>query len=169
MISLESSRWTELRHAYGTAEDIPDLLRQLETFPAEKDDDEPWHSLWSALCHQGDVYPASFAAIPHIVRIAESDPKKVSLSFFSLPVNVEICRRKKNVHMPSDLRDAYLASLASLPALVASTAARDWDADFASAALSAIAAAKGFHEVAEAIQEMTPEVTGKFMDWLFNQ
>src|SRR2546426_5104183 len=27
-------------------------------------------SLWSALCHQGDVYTASYAALPELVKIA---------------------------------------------------------------------------------------------------
>lgn len=30
MLSLESSRWSALEHAYGQASDIPPLLRQLQ-------------------------------------------------------------------------------------------------------------------------------------------
>src|SRR5262245_2777864 len=71
MIPLDSPEWRRLQHAYGPASDIPDLLRQLAANPcAKKSGDEPWHSLWSALCHQGDVYTASYAAVPHIVDIA---------------------------------------------------------------------------------------------------
>src|SRR5262245_3613228 len=57
MLDLDDARWRTLRHAYGMAEDIPERLRQLEEFPAEGDAREPWHALWSALAHQGDVYP----------------------------------------------------------------------------------------------------------------
>ena len=57
-LPLDSPRWPELNHAYGKASDIPALLRQLDSFPPSGPDDEPWFSLWSALAHQGDVYPA---------------------------------------------------------------------------------------------------------------
>jgi hypothetical protein len=67
-LPLDSPRWSELDHAYGKAAGIPALLRHLESFPPSSPDDEPWFSLWSALAHQGDVYPASFAAVPHVVR-----------------------------------------------------------------------------------------------------
>lgn len=33
MPSLDSSEWSELRHAYGSASDIPPLLRQLADLP----------------------------------------------------------------------------------------------------------------------------------------
>ncbi|MFB7477129.1 hypothetical protein [Kitasatospora sp. NPDC056184] len=52
--------WSRLTHAYGPADDIPDLLDRLVSAP----DDDLWSDLWSALCHQGTVYPASFAALP---------------------------------------------------------------------------------------------------------
>lgn len=67
MLNLDSPKWSELDHAYGKASDIPDLLRQLETIPNPDDNSEPWLSLWSSLAHQGDIYSASFAAVPHIV------------------------------------------------------------------------------------------------------
>ena len=56
MLSLESAEWENLRHAYGPATDIPDLLQQLEAFPSDNGRSEPWSSIWSALAHQGDVY-----------------------------------------------------------------------------------------------------------------
>src|SRR5437773_2022307 len=65
--------WASLRHAYGTAVEIPTLLKSAESAPApDHYDREPWFSLWSSLCHQGDVYPASYAAVPELVRIAQS-------------------------------------------------------------------------------------------------
>lgn len=30
---------------------------------------EAWHELWEELHHQGDVGEASYAAVPHLVRI----------------------------------------------------------------------------------------------------
>ncbi len=54
MLSLDSPRWSELKHAYGDASDIPDLLRQLDDLLSSDDDSEPWFSIWSSLAHQSD-------------------------------------------------------------------------------------------------------------------
>ena len=73
MLPLTDASWATLTHAYGPAADIPDLLER-----AREDDSaghlrtSPWFDLWSALCHQGDVYSASYAALPHLVDIAHS-------------------------------------------------------------------------------------------------
>ena len=82
MLSLDSERWRDLRHAYGAAEDIPELLKQLESHPDDGDDAEPWFSLWSALAHQGDVFQASFAAIPHVVAALSRAPASAPPVFF---------------------------------------------------------------------------------------
>lgn len=67
--------------------------------------------------------------------------------------------------IPRELETDYLAALAKLPALVAAAAEREWDADFLSSALSAVAAAKGFGSMAEAVLELDPEVAEEFMEW----
>lgn len=167
MLSLESPRWSELRHAYGQASDIPALLKQLAEVPDSSDDKEPWFTLWSSLAHQGDVYPASFAAVPHVVQALSSSPLKADFTYFQFPAWVEICRRKNNVTIPEDIAPSYFEALSRLPALVAAASAREWDADFLSCALSAIAAAKGQPTVAEAVQELSPEVAEEFMQWFF--
>ncbi|WP_043465138.1 hypothetical protein [Kitasatospora sp. MBT66] len=66
--------WSQLSHAYGSAEDIPALLDRIEADPS----DGHWSALWSALCHQGSVYSASFAALPRLTAIAATaaDPKE---------------------------------------------------------------------------------------------
>ncbi len=51
----------------GSAEYLPDLLKELET----SRDREILDVLWERLYHQGSVFSASFAALPDIVRIAE--------------------------------------------------------------------------------------------------
>jgi len=58
--------WAQLAHAYGSAQDIPGLLEQAE--PDVRS--EVWTELWSRLCHQGTVYPASFAALPALTLLA---------------------------------------------------------------------------------------------------
>ena len=58
--------WGALRHAYGPATDVPPLLDRL----GPGSEAEVWEELWSRLCHQGTVYPASFAALPALERAA---------------------------------------------------------------------------------------------------
>jgi hypothetical protein len=163
MRSLDSTRWSELRHAYGEASNIPALLRQLEGLPQSNGRDEPWFSLWSALAHQGDVYSASFAAVPHVVETLARAPERASSPYFQFPAWVEICRHRKGIPVPNDLQAAYREALNKMPALVAAVSSRDWDEDLLVCALAAIAAAKGYPAVAEATLELTHEVATQFM------
>jgi len=119
MIPLDSSRWQELDHAYGSARDIPALLAQLASFPKEKQStSEPFHSLWSALCHQDDVYSASYAAVPHIVRVAETDPRSASMSYYALPTAIEIDRAEgRGPAIPAELEVEYFTALRRLAQL----------------------------------------------------
>lgn len=169
MLSLSDPRWSELRHAYGAAADIPALLKQLADVPSSENDKEPWFSLWSALAHQGDVYSASFAAVPYVIEALASAPLKADSSYFQFPAWVEVSRAKKGVAIPEDIAPAYFESLSRLPALVAAAASRHWDEGFLCCALSAVAVAKGQPVVAEAALELSPEVAGEFMDWFYGR
>ncbi len=164
MLPLNSPRWSELRHAYGSAGDIPALLKQLEGFPSSENNGEPWFALWSSLCHQGDVYPASFAAVPHIIGVLAMAPERADFSFFHLPAQIEIRRLRTNALVPDELREAYFSALRQIPVLVAAASARKWNNGFMTCALSAIAAAKGFPIEAEAIQELNPENAQKLLN-----
>jgi hypothetical protein len=169
VLDLNSKRWKELQHAYGSAADIPALLKQLASVPAGQGEDEPWFSLWSALAHQGDVFSASFAAVPHVVQALATAPARADSDYFHFPAWVEICRYKKGVAVPEDLQGAYREALSRLPGLVAAAAERSWDDTLMCAALAAIAASKGQPTVAEAILELSPEVAVEFMDWFWKR
>ena len=70
---LDDVDWHELRHAYGSAEGIPEALRALRSESPEERrramDEGLWHSIW----HQGSRYPASIPAARFLVRLA-ADP-----------------------------------------------------------------------------------------------
>jgi hypothetical protein len=102
MLSLDSPRWATLQHAYGDASDIPELLRQLPDFPPSDGNKEPWFTIWSSLAHQGDVYSASFAAVPHVVAALATDPVRASGAYFQFPAWVEIRRHRKGDPERSD-------------------------------------------------------------------
>jgi hypothetical protein len=163
MLSLDSPAWSTLRHAYGSASDVPELLRQLESFPKSEGNSEPWFSIWSALAHQGDVYTASFAAVPHVIRILASDPSAASFDYFQFPAWVEICRQRQAVDVPDDLSGDYFAGLRTLGSLVCAVIDRTWDRDFLVCALAALAVSKGFAVVGEAIQELNDDTAEAFL------
>src|SRR6202051_1608870 len=110
MLSLDDSRWSDLAHAYGPASDIPVFLRKMTHAWRPKHDyrDEPWFTLWSSLCHQGDVYTASYAALPQIVQIALETPGPIDFDFFMLPACIEVARFSgKGPAVPPFLLEAY--------------------------------------------------------------
>jgi hypothetical protein len=60
--------WRELRHAYGSAEDIPEIISALTPDPASA----AWEDLWSRVCHQGTTYSASPAVLPFLFSVASN-------------------------------------------------------------------------------------------------
>jgi hypothetical protein len=66
---LDAVPWHELHHAYGPADDVPGLLRDLaagDETVRERAIDE----LFGSLDHQGTVYEASAFAVPFLAEIA---------------------------------------------------------------------------------------------------
>jgi hypothetical protein len=170
MLSLDDPRWNELEHAYGVASDIPALLGQLIDLPASSGEAEPWFSLWSALAHQRDVYSASFAAVPHVVAALATNPLKADESYFQFPAWVECCRVRRQVPIPDDLAADYNDALSQLPMLVAEASKRPWNEEgFMQCALAAVAAAKGYPIVAEAILELNSDMAETFLEWVFDE
>lgn len=167
MLTLTNPRWAELEHAYGNATDIPALLQQLAGTPIGNE--EPWNSLWSSLAHQGDVYSASFAAVPHVVEALSFAPLKVDFNYFQFPAWVEICRGKNGIPVPVDLAPAYFKALSQLPQLAAAASDREWDEALLQAVFAAIAVSKKQLVIAEASLELTSEVAEEFMEWFFER
>ena len=68
---LDDIPWKRLTHAFGSAQDVPDLLRSLKTAPAElKGEQSPlWH-LFGNIWHQGTVYEATAYAVPFLIELA---------------------------------------------------------------------------------------------------
>ncbi|GAB2917084.1 HEAT repeat domain-containing protein [Streptomyces heilongjiangensis] len=67
---LEAVDWAGLKHNYGTAEDVPDLLRRCAG-PDPDDAEDAAFDLLNHLYHQGGwVCPAAAAALPFVLRLA---------------------------------------------------------------------------------------------------
>lgn len=158
MLPLDSPLWNSLEHAYGYASDIPALLAQLENYPPYDNwQSEPYYSLTNALCHQGDIYSASYAAVPHFVRLLSLNPK-ASWALYSFPAVIEQCRLKgKAPEIPEYLSKSYFSSLNRIPGIVAAAAEAPWDELRCRALLSTIAAVKGHQLLSEAIDMLYPK------------
>ncbi|GLW75086.1 hypothetical protein Kpho02_73830 [Kitasatospora phosalacinea] len=65
--------WSALEHAYGPAEDLPELLAGLYGQDAAAVE-EAQYELVSAVCHQGSVYSASAATVPYLAHAALHAP-----------------------------------------------------------------------------------------------
>lgn len=154
MLPLDDPRWNDLQHAYGRAADVPELLRALKTStdPKTSYPDEPWHSLWSSLCHQGDAYTASYAAVPHIVEIARGANSPIDPSFLALPVAIEVARRGgRGPEVPAEYAGNYHQAIEDLCEIVSLHRKGPWDQYMLRSAAAAQAVAKGHIDVAEAL------------------
>jgi len=80
MLTLDSPVWSDLGHAYGSASNIPALLLRLRLDA----DTDTWDEIWGHLCHQGTVYTATYAAVPHIAAILQdaNTGEKLNLVLF---------------------------------------------------------------------------------------
>ena len=66
---LEAIEWGSLSHAYGPATDVPRELRRLASCAAELRK-EALYQLQGSIYHQSDVFNATVAAVPFLVRLA---------------------------------------------------------------------------------------------------
>jgi hypothetical protein len=170
MLTLEDPRWLTLNHAYGSAQNIPALLLHLasSTEPKPGWQSEPWFSLWSSLCHQGDVYDASYAALPHIVDIACRSTGAIDFSFFQLPAAIEIARHNGTGPLvPDDLEKDYSAGVLRLTDCASLHRNEPWGQDTLISAMCAQAVAKGHPRLAEAIMNLDNDLIAKLIEMDF--
>jgi hypothetical protein len=164
MLPLDDPRWRDLQHAYGPASDIPALLRALVVSPGPKSSyrDEPWFGLWSSLCHQGDVYTASYAAVPDLVQIACETNEPIDFSFFQLPTAIEVARlRGRGPKIPPAYADNYHRAIARLVDAVNLHRNEPWSQPMMLSASAALAIAKGHVDIAEALLNLDDDWIGK--------
>ncbi len=140
MLDLDSDRWKGLSHAYGNAQDVPGMLRDLAAHPT----DEVWERIWSSLCHQGDTYSASCAAVPHIVALAERLPLKEQVMYWAFVAAVAADAGADGYKAPWDVQQGYREALSrSAPVILKALLAGPADESDAAYLLEALAAVRG--------------------------
>jgi hypothetical protein len=154
MLSLTDERWTQLAGGYRTAFDPRPSLHNLESNLHVK---EAWHELWEELHHQGDVGEASYAAVPHLVRI-HGNQKLDGWNTYALVAVIELARGKgKNPEVPEWLKEEYFSAIQELAQLGSVGIVRAKDLEDVRAILSIIALAKGARTHARFLLEYSDE------------
>ena len=154
LLSLDDSRWKELKTAYGSAADIQEKLRRLLEYPSWKDGRlaDPDDLLYGFLCHQGTVYTATFAALPHFIELAGRLEPRERLDLVIFAGSVEEGRDFTGAaELPDFLSRAYLDALEVAARTAWADLAQQWDELDFRYLLGAYAALRGFRRIGLAI------------------
>lgn len=151
-LDLRSSRWPALEQAFGSAEDIGRLLAAMYEADDEATRTELWYGAWATLCPGDRVFSASFAAVPHLLLIAESRDFGERVAALHLVTQIEISRHAPGAPtIDDDLVMAYASAIESLPHRVAELQAATWDPSTAQVLAAALLAGKRQHVLAHAV------------------
>jgi hypothetical protein len=108
MLSLDDKRWTEMKGGYRIPFDPRPILHRLESGTDIK---RCWEELWQELYHQGDVGEASYAAVPHLVRIYKNRGM-IDWNIYVMVSAIELARNVgNNPDVPSWLRQGYVDAI----------------------------------------------------------
>ena len=139
MLSLDDNRWNNLTGGYRMKCDPRPLLAQLES---EQTREAAWRGLWEELHHQGDVGEASYASVPHLVRIHRKSGI-VDWNTYAMVAIIELARGKgNNPEVPTWLEEDYLRAIRELAEIGAAETWRTEEPDAVRATLSVIAIVK---------------------------
>ena len=139
MISLDSELWGQLTGAYKTPLDPRPLLARLEAGR----DATTWPELWNELHHQGDVGTASYAAVPHLVRIYRK-LGAIDWNIYAIVAIIELARdQRQNPEVPEPLKIGYFRAIQELAEIGLSEIPRAEETETVRAILGVIAISKG--------------------------
>lgn len=106
-MDLDDPQWSHLHGGYRVPYDPRNAFLALEQADETA---STWEELWTELYHQGDVGEASYAAVPHLVRI-HAARGIADWNTYALVASIEDARRSgHNPELPANLRDAYEAA-----------------------------------------------------------
>ncbi len=158
MIDLESTRWRELRHACGPASDLPALLGRLARGERSADLQQV---LYGKLWHQGDVFTASYAAVPYIIEAAAKMQGDERLQWLVLAVGIIATGSTSRApSVPDDLGAGLEQATKDAQGLVLDTLfTRSWKPYEVPYLLGIIAALQGMPDAGLALFDLDAGVT----------
>ncbi len=95
MIELDHPVWNKLRTAFGTAEEVPELLTSL----LHEYDQDTWEELIELLLHQYTIYDSTLAAMPYIAQIAQSAPLAIQKELYITCGMIEVSYHSSSSHL----------------------------------------------------------------------
>jgi len=149
MLPLFDPMWASLLGGYRVPFDPSKALSLLEQ------GQDAWKDLWQGLHHQGDVGEASYAAVPHLVRIAAQAELR-TWNFYGLASTIEVERhRRSNPPLPDWLSNDYDAAWQQLQRLALRDLPSCDDALTVQTILGALALCKGQAKLGALISDLT--------------
>ena len=102
-----------------------------------------WGELWDELHHQGDVDGASYASVPHLVRIYKERPT-ANWNIYAIVATIELARkRNQNPAVPPWLEDSYFKAIQELAAIGSKEILQSAGPELVSSILAVLAVARG--------------------------
>jgi hypothetical protein len=162
MLNFDDERWKNLSGGYRTKFDPRPLLSKLES---SEDARAAWHELWGQLHHQGDVGEASYAAVPHLVRI-HRQRGVVDWNTYGLVAVIELARKEgKNPAIPDWLQQDYFRAIRELAEIGSVEFWRGKNSEEVRAILGILALATDTHITARFLVEYSEEELLEMEKW----
>ncbi|MBF5042006.1 hypothetical protein FGE12_06340 [Aggregicoccus sp. 17bor-14] len=137
MLTLDDPKWKTLRGGYRTPYNAAVTLQRMQRGA------HVWEELWNELHHQGDVDEASYAAVPHLVRIAKGWARR-DWNLYGLLSTIEVERHAEdNPPLPDWCRQAYAQAWRELFDLALADLRTEQDPLTLRSLLGALALARG--------------------------
>jgi hypothetical protein len=140
MLELNDDRWLNMHGGYRALFDPRPCLAKLES---GQETDAAWHELWEELHHQGDVGEASYAAVPHLVRIYR-ERLTPGWNTYAMVSVIELARTEgANPQLPAWLETGYFQAIQELAEIGVTEVLQVDDSGTVREILAVIAIAKG--------------------------
>ena len=140
MIKLDDPIWDTFVGGYRTPYNASPRLQELENGSGETG--KIWEEFWNELHHQGDVDVASYAVVPHLVRISIAR-NLLDWNVFAMVATIEESRLfRKNPSIPKWLESDYYSAIKKLAEFGALNFSRGWPKELTQSFLAVGAFAK---------------------------
>jgi hypothetical protein len=107
---IDEVDWASLRHAYGSAADVPGLLRGLASAdPVERE--TALDGMYGAVHHQGDVYDSTLACVPFLLALVASGQVADRAGIVELVVSIGTESESRDDGAEGGLRTRALAGV----------------------------------------------------------
>jgi hypothetical protein len=161
MLNYDDPKWDSLPGGYKVPFNPVPALRKLE---AGTDMEAAWEDLWNGLHHQGDVGEASYAAIPHLIRM-QKEGRRLDWNLFAIASVIEIERhRETNPAIPDWLEPDYVNAWRDLTTLAIGDLPAADDGPTVQYLLACIALGKGCRTLGSILLNFTEDEMKEILD-----